>query len=150
MHEKKNSINVVLVDDDAEDREFFQEVVEELPYEVALTTYKNGQEFIDGLIQNKDLLPDLVFLDLNMPIKNGIQSLKEVRQMEEFKKIPIIAIYSTSISPEDKADTFHLGADAYISKPNDYRELKMLISKIFEMDWKNRSTNKANFIITPI
>ncbi len=150
MLDKNTTIKVVLVDDDAEDREFFQEVIDELPYEIQLTMYKNGQEFVDGLVESKNSLPDLVFLDLNMPIKSGIQSLKEVRQMEEFKKIPIIAIYSTSISPQDQADTFHLGADAYICKPNDYRELKRLISKIFEMDWKNRSTDKVNFIITPI
>lgn len=143
-------IRVVLVDDDADDREFFQEAVGELPYEIELIVYRNGQEFVDGMIAGKDKMPDLVFLDLNMPIKNGKDALRELRGMEEFKNIPVIAIYSTSTSDTDQAETLIYGADAFISKPTDYSHLKKLISKIFEIDWKNRSTDKKNFVITPL
>lgn len=143
-------IRVVLVDDDADDREFFQEVVGELPFNIELTIYKNGQEFVDGMVSNKQAVPDLVFLDLNMPIKNGKEALKELRAMEEFKTIPVIAIYSTSTSEFDQAETFVAGADAFISKPSDYRDLRLLISKIFEIDWKRRNSDKRNFVITPL
>jgi len=143
-------IRVVLVDDDAEDREFFEEVVGELPFNVELTQYKNGQEFVDGMVSNKQAIPDLVFLDLNMPIKNGKEALKELRAMDEFRSIPVIAIYSTSTSEFDQAETFIAGADAFISKPSDYRDLKLLISKIFEIDWKRRNSDKRNFVITPL
>lgn len=150
MFAELNLIRVVLVDDDAEDREFFEEVIEELPFNVALTVYKNGQEFVDGMVSGGSPVPDLVFLDLNMPIKNGKDALKELRAMEEFKTIPVIAIYSTSTSEADQADTFLAGADAFISKPTDYRDLKHLIAKILEIDWKGRSGDRKNFVITPL
>lgn len=150
MMDKLANIKVVLVDDDSDDIEFFQEIIEKLPYNIDLRIFKNGQEFVDGMLADKTNVPDLVFLDLNMPVKNGIQALKELRQIPEFKNIPVVAIYSTSISEKDQADTFLLGADAFISKPSDYGNLQLMIQKIFEIDWKNRNTDKKNFIITPL
>lgn len=150
MIEKFGSRNVVLVEDDADDIEFFQEAIEKIPFNVELRIFRNGQEFVDGMLADKTNVPDLVFLDLNMPIKNGIQALKELRQIPEFKNIPIVAIYSTSISEKDHAETFLLGADAFISKPTDYGDLNSMILKIFEIDWKTRKTDKKNFIITPL
>ena len=141
---------VILVEDDADDIEFFTECLDDIPYEVMLTVYRNGQQFVDGMIANKDSLPDLVFLDLNMPVKDGVQALKELRAMPDFKDIPVVAIYSTSISEKDHADTFLHGADAFLSKPNDYNDLKRLIKQIFDIDWKNRNTDRKNFIITPL
>jgi CheY-like chemotaxis protein len=143
-------VRVVLVDDDPDDREFFQEVISELPYEIELTVYKNGQEFLNGMVARTEGMPDLVFLDLNMPVKNGKDALRELRSMDEFKNIPVIAIYSTSTSDADQAETLLSGADAFISKPTDYGQLKKLISKIFEMDWKNRNVDRKNFVITPL
>lgn len=150
MLNKFGNTNVVLVEDDADDIEFFQEAISEMPYKIDLRIYKNGQAFVEGMLADKTNIPDVVFLDLNMPIKNGVQALKELREIPEFKNIPIVAIYSTSISEKDQADTFLLGADAFISKPNDYKDLHKLIQKIFEIDWKNRNTDKKNFIITPL
>lgn len=150
MIDKLGKTKVILVEDDAEDIEFFMECLEDLPYEAEVTTYRNGQEFVDGMIANRTNLPDLVFLDLNMPVKNGVQALKELRALPDFKNIPVVAIYSTSISEKDHAETFLHGADAFISKPNDYKDLKRLIRQIFEIDWKNRNTDKKNFIITPL
>lgn len=150
MIDRLGKIRVVLVEDDADDIEFFTECLEEIPYDVELTTYRNGQEFVDGMIANKPSLPDLVFLDLNMPVKNGVQALKELRAIPDFKYIPVVAIYSTSVSEKDHADTFLHGADAFLSKPNDYKDLKQLIKRIFDIDWKNRNTDRRNFVITPL
>ncbi len=150
MLDKFGVTKVVLVEDDADDREFFKEAIEEIPYKIDLRIFMNGQEFVEGMMAEKSNVPDLVFLDLNMPVKNGVQALKELREVPEFKNIPIVAIYSTSISEKDQADTFLLGADAFISKPNDYKDLRKLIQKIFEIDWKNRNTDKKNFIISPL
>lgn len=150
MLDKKGVTKVVLVEDDADDREFFQEAISDLSYDINVTIYKNGQEFIEGMMADKTNLPDLVFLDLNMPIKNGVEALKELRNIPEYQKIPVVAIYSTSRSEKDQAETFLLGADAFITKPNDYKEMKKIIKKLFEIDWKNRQTEKKNFIILPI
>ena len=140
----------MLVEDDADDVEFFTDCLKEIPYEVDLTVYRDGQAFVDGMAAGQPSLPDIVFLDLNMPVKNGVQALKELRAMPGFRDIPVVAIYSTSVSETDQAETFLHGADAFISKPNDYSDLKRLIRQIFEIDWKSRSTDKKNFIIVPL
>lgn len=149
MTEENRIIRVALAEDDAEDREFFQEVLEQLPVNVALTLYNNGLELVNGLASGVEKMPDIVFLDLNMPIMNGIQALEEIRKKDEFKRIPIIAIYSTSTSPKDQIDTFNLGADAYISKPNDYKVLKSVLQKVLEIDWQNWDRSKGNYLIEP-
>lgn len=149
MIELNRIIRVALAEDDAEDREFFQEVIEQLPVNVELTLYKNGLELVNGLAANKEQMPDIVFLDLNMPIMNGITALEEIRKKEEFKKIPVIAIYSTSTSPKDQIETFNLGADAYISKPSDFKVLKTVLQKVLEIDWKNWDRENGNFLIDP-
>ena len=150
MLDKKGVTKVVLVEDDADDVEFFQEAVSDLSYDIKVTVYRNGQEFMDGIQAEKTELPDLVFLDLNMPIKNGVQTLKELRNIPEFQKIPVVAIYSTLRSESDHAQTFLLGADAFITKPTDYKEMKKIIKTLFDIDWKNRNTEKKNFVISPI
>jgi len=147
MSDNTRKFRIAMADDDQEDREFFQEVLEMISNDVELVLYKNGLELVNGLVESKDSLPDLVFLDLNMPVMNGIAALKEIRNIDVFKKIPIIAIYSTSTSPQDQIDTFNLGADAYISKPNDYGVLKKVLRKVLEIDWKNWNKDKDNFII---
>ncbi|MFY0481417.1 response regulator [Flavobacterium sp. PLA-1-15] len=147
MPEHKRKFKIAIADDDAEDREFFQEVLETITSEVELSVYMNGMELLKGLLDSKDDLPDLVFLDLNMPVMNGIAALTEIRNIDVFKKIPVIAIYSTSTSPKDQIDTFNLGADAYISKPNDYGVLKRVLQKVLEIDWTTWNKDKDNFII---
>jgi len=147
MSDINRKFRIAIADDDQEDREFFQEVLEMIANDVELTIYRNGLELVNGLVENKDNLPDLVFLDLNMPVMNGIAALKEIRNIDVFKKIPIIAIYSTSTSTQDQIETFNLGADAYISKPNDYGVLKKVLQKVIQIDWSKWNKDKDNFLI---
>ena len=147
MSDINRKFRIAIADDDPEDREFFQEVLEMIANDVELTIYRNGLELVNGLVENKDNLPDLVFLDLNMPVMNGIAALKEIRNIDVFKKIPIIAIYSTSTSTQDQIETFNLGADAYISKPNDYGVLKKVLQKVIQIDWSKWNKDKDNFLI---
>lgn len=80
-------------------------------------------------LNEKDIvLPQLIFLDLNMPIKNGLECLKEIRSDEKLKNISI-AIYSTSNNQKDIENTFTYGANVYITKPSDFNTLKNLLEK---------------------
>jgi len=147
--QKTTNLKIALAEDDEDDREFFQEVLMTIAPDATLKFYKNGLELVNGLSENIEDLPDIVFLDLNMPVMNGIQALEEIRSKEFFKKIPVIAIYSTSALETDQQKTFRLGADAFLSKPNDYRDLKSLLQQVIETDWKNKGPEKLNFVITP-
>ncbi len=85
-----------------------------------------------------------------MPMMTGFESLKQIRNDTKFKDILIIAIYSTSATQEGIKNTFGLGANAYIVKPTDFNDLKKLLKKVFEMDWKERVGDLKidSFIIT--
>lgn len=140
-------LNIVLADDDEDDRMFFKEVIDEVAMQTKLSLFKNGQELMDYLMLPNIVLPSLIFLDLNMPIKNGLQSLTEIRAQQRFKDI-VVAIYSTSSSEQDIEDTFVRGANIYINKPNNFSKLTEVIEKVLNLNWQyfTNNLNKENFL----
>jgi len=133
-------MNIVLVDDDEDDRILFKEVIEEIPIRTKLSLFNDGQELMDYLILSNEQLPDLIFLDLNMPIKNGLQCLKEIRDNPDLNHI-VIAIYSTSSSDKDIEDTLVNGANIYITKPTNLMKLKQVVKKVLQINWQYHTSN---------
>ncbi len=143
----KKSVNIFLADDDPEDREIFLEVIGEVVPHVDVTIAKNGKELMNLLTQ-KEELPDIIFLDLNMPFKNGQECLVEIRSSEKLKSIPVI-IYSTSRSREHIDDTFMKGANFYFPKPDSFKELRAMMARIFALDWEDlMKPRKERFILS--
>ena len=103
---------------------------------------------MDYVTKNEDALPDVIFLDLNMPRKNGLECLKEIRNNTKCKKI-VIAIYSTSASEHDIEETFRNGANVFIKKPNDFQTLKKILSDVVTLNWQYHTSglNKDNFLL---
>lgn len=143
-----DSILITLADDDEDDRLFFTDAFEELKINTVVNTVKNGKELLNYLNQPETVLPNIIFLDLNMPILNGIECLKEIKQDNKFNDI-VIAIYSTSSSDQDVEDTFVLGANIYIKKPNNFNDLKKVLSDIVTINWQYHTNglNKDNFLL---
>lgn len=141
-------LNVALVDDDKDDRFLFQEVIEEIKINTNLLLFTNGQEFMDYLTQESIGNLHIVFLDLNMPVKNGIQCLEEIRSNNRFNDISV-AIYSTSSSEADIEETFVKGANVYINKPNDFKSLKKTIEQVLRVNWQYNTSvlNRGNFLL---
>ena len=123
---EKATHQVVLADDDVDDCMFFQDALEELPVSVAVTIVNDGVELMRYLSKNSDNLPDLLFLDLNMPRKTGFECLSEIKRDEKLKHLPVI-IYSTSLDVEVLNVVYDKGAFGYIRKPGDYTKLKKVI-----------------------
>jgi response regulator RpfG family c-di-GMP phosphodiesterase len=142
-----DALNIILVDDDVDDRLFFKDVLDQIDIKTKLVIFKNGQELMDYLLAPHVILPDLVFLDLNMPMKNGIECLEEIRENDRLQNM-IVAIYSTSSSEKDIENTFIRGASIYINKPNSLNELKKVIKKTLQINWQYRMSNQNmdNFI----
>jgi CheY-like chemotaxis protein len=138
--EKKNEIKVLIADDDDDDREFFTEVVSEVAPRVTVKNVKNGAALMDYMNESGPGLPDIIFLDLNMPCKNGRECLKEIKKNEKFRHIPVI-IYSTSSNIKDIENAYNDGADLYVTKPNSFSELKKIAKKVFSIDWSNLVLN---------
>ena len=133
-------LNIALADDDEDDRMIFNEVIEELDMKTKLSLFKNGQELMDYLRLPNIVLPNLIFLDLNMPVKNGMQCLLEIRQNPALKDLAI-AIYSTSSSEKDIEETFVNGANIYINKPTNFGTLRGVIEKVLQLNWQYKTSN---------
>jgi len=148
MNFSTNKINILLADDDNEDRELFAEALEESGLEYNLKTFENGKQLVDYL-DNSEEVPSLLFLDLNMPLLSGLESLKIIRANTAFDKMPV-AIYSTSSSENDKNSTFESGANIYISKPSDFSQLKKMLKQVVLMrdDLSNTEIDKDKFVFT--
>jgi CheY-like chemotaxis protein len=141
-------ILITLADDDEDDRLFFTDAFDELKINTVVNTVKDGKELLNYLNLPDTVLPNIIFLDLNMPILNGIDCLKEIKQNEKFNNIAI-AIYSTSSSEQDIENTFVLGANIYIKKPNNFDDLKKILSEVVIINWQYHTNglNKDNFLL---
>lgn len=131
----QDPMHILLADDDEDDRAFFSEAILELKMDNKLTLFKDGKGLMDYLVDPDSKLPHILFLDLNMPGKTGIDCLKEIRANTRFKDVSV-AIYSTSSSEKDIEDTFIEGANIYIKKPNDFSMLKKVIKEVINMNWQ--------------
>jgi CheY-like chemotaxis protein len=121
-----NSIALLLADDDPSDRYLFKKALDGLSLPVTLEEVQNGNELLNWLSGNETPVPDILFLDLNLPLNNGYACLAKIRLMEKLKNLPIV-IYSHAFDPTT-ADALHgFGAHYYIRKPLDFILLKKLI-----------------------
>lgn len=144
----KDFIHITLADDDEDDRLFFTDAFNEIKVNTKVNTFNDGVELMDYLNNENTLLPHVLFLDLNMPRKNGIECLLEIKQNPRFKDIAI-AIYSTSSSEDHIEETFVNGANIYIKKPNDFNTLKKVLSEVVTLNWQYHTSglNKDNFLL---
>ncbi len=142
--------NIFLADDDADDLLFFEDALKEIAIPSQLTISHNGLE----LMSNLETLtahppPDVIFLDLNMPFKNGFECLKEIRETPKLKDIPVV-IFSTSNNESTVSKTYSLGANCYCCKPNSHKTLIKTIESVLALDlWKqNQQLPRDQFVLT--
>lgn len=131
--------NIILADDDADDCEFFEEALKEVSSETELTITRDGVELMNTLyeIVTEPPPPDMIFLDLNMPRKNGFECLTEIRETPRWKNIPVV-IFSTSANVDTIERAYSLGANCYIRKPGSHQLLKRAIETALAYDfWGN-------------
>ena len=143
------NLNIFLADDDKADRILFKEALAELPVSAELTTFKNGEQLMERLTKKQNKLPDVLFLDLNMPRKNGLVSLGEIKRNNELDSFPVI-IFSTALEQDKVKQVFRDAAHYYIRKPNDFSELKKIIYEALTLITKgnNPLPGKDKFILT--
>jgi CheY-like chemotaxis protein len=125
MPTKMEVKSIFLAEDDEDDVVIFNEILLDIGKEINMTVAVNGFELM-RLLQNARVLPELIFLDLNMPLKNGFQCLEEIRSNGDWKDIRII-MYSTSAQPQQIEKAYKQGADLYLQKPTSYTEFKQAI-----------------------
>ena len=122
-------LNVLLAEDDSADRLLFEEVLAELPVSVNLFTVTNGEQLLEWLNKKGNKLPDVLFLDLNMPRKNGFAALGEIKRSATLQDLPVI-IFTTANDKERIKQVYKDAAHYYIRKPNTFPALKELVYKV--------------------
>lgn len=145
---KNKAYNIILADDDEDDRTFFKEAMSETVETAIVNTANDGLELMSMLSRKAEKLPDAIFLDLNMPRKNGQECLAEIKTNRVYKNIPVV-IYSTSSNRDQIDSTFMAGANLYISKPDSYIKLKVILKKVFALkceEYKPQPT-KEKFVL---
>ncbi len=142
-------LNILLAEDDEDDCQFFTDAIAQMKVKTKLQTFKDGEALMDYLHDPIHTTPDLIFLDLNMPRKGGMECLEEIRKDAKLKDL-VIAIYSTSASENDVEDTFVRGANIYIHKPNDFPSLKKVLAEVLSVNWQYHTSglDKANFLLS--
>ena len=142
-------LKILLADDDMDDRLLFEDALDEIPVKSEVKSVKDGVELMEYLRNENGQLPNLLFLDLNMPRMGGIDCLKEIRKDAKLKEL-CVAIYSTSSSEQDIENTFVQGANVYIKKPNDFKTLKKALKKVLELNWhyEYSGLNRENFLLS--
>jgi len=138
---------IFLADDDPDDRELFMDALNDTFINTNLITANDGEQLIK-LLNNSNILPDIIFLDLNMPLKDGFECLDEIKKSSKLKNIPVV-ILSTSNHSETITKVQNLGASNYISKPPTFEQLKSALRQILVNNWQTKTNppKKNDFII---
>ncbi|MEO7444708.1 MAG: response regulator [Ferruginibacter sp.] len=126
--------HIFLADDDADDCLIFEEALREINIEVGLSMANDGKMLMSLLSDTQPSKPDLIFLDLNMPLMNGFECLSAIRKDPELKAIPVIIFSTTAVTDfVDKA--YDRGADFYVTKPESFSKMKTMLAGILSRDW---------------
>jgi CheY-like chemotaxis protein len=143
------NIKILLADDDNADCLLFKDALEELPISANLTIVHNGEQLIEEITRKEGQFPDVLFLDLNMPRKNGFASLGEIKRSSELENLPVV-IFSTASDSETVKKVFRDAAHYYICKPTDFEQLKKVIYEALTlvMQKNNPLPLKENFMIS--
>lgn len=141
--DRKEKNYIILAEDDEDDRIFFKEAFHELNLSTELRVAEDGFELMNFLEKPDIDLPQLILLDLNMPLINGFECLEMMKKNSQLKNIPVI-IYSTSANPEDIKKSYILGAHFYVHKPINHQQFKTAIKKVLLTDWEKAVPPKIN------
>jgi len=147
-----NQLNILLADDDTDDCLFFKKALEELLLSTHLTIVHDGEQLLNYLSKNSEHLPDVLFLDLSMPRKNGFECLSEIKENKKLKDL-LVVIFSTSF-PQDRnyeenmiKMLLKIGARDYIRKSGDFAQLKQVIHNTLIMVAENNSPDRQGKIL---
>ena len=140
-------MNILLADDDQDDRYFFDLALKEIQVSTKLTTVSDGEKLMNYLSENLENLPDVLFLDINMPRKNGFDCLSEIKHNKKLQDLNVV-MFSTTNSQDAITMLFKGGAKVYIHKPNDFEQLKEVINHALPIaSEKIFSTGQIKYIL---
>jgi len=145
-------LDLLLAEDDTDDCVLFESALESSSFDTTLKFVYDGEQLMKLLLLDSYVLPDVLFLDLNMPRKNGLECLSEIRHYERIRALPVV-IFSTSYDESIVNLIYKNGAIYYFSKPPEFSQLRKLIQKALTLIAQNTSIAvtqpiRGNFVLT--
>ena len=147
--EGQTSLNILLADDDIDDCIFFKSVLEKIPLATSLVAVHNGEELMHLLTNETYQLPHVLFLDLNMPRKNGFECLSEIKLNPKLKYLPVV-MFSTSNEQELVSRLYLNGAQYFIRKPPIISQFEKIIEQTLILIGRENLLQPAreNFVLS--
>ena len=146
---KPKPLNVLLADDDIDDCSFFKQALVELKLDAHLTTVHDGEQLMHIIKRDEAPVPYIIFLDLNMPRKNGFECLTEIKHNPLLKTT--IVIFSTSFEQEVVNRLYDNGANYFVRKPVEFSQFKKIIEQTFDkllIPNNDLQPLRENFVVT--
>lgn len=140
------ALKILFVDDDLDESYLFNEALEYCKIDFEMVKAYDGNHLISYLHNND--FPDVVIIDINMPNKDGLEALAEVRSHEKFKDLPLI-MYSTNKNEESINNCYERGANMFVVKPADFDGMVQVVNRIISIDWKKPpKMSREEFVVT--
>jgi two-component system, chemotaxis family, response regulator Rcp1 len=143
---QKPKLRLLLVDDDATDRELFIDAISMIGKNYEVSESSDGEEALHYLT-TCEMLPHLVILDLNMPVKDGRATLKEIKSHSILKSIPV-CIMSTSSAHFDVENAYSNGANLFLVKPFEFKELLEMLNSLLNLFHKYVTLLDESMLVT--
>ncbi|MGN6400976.1 MAG: response regulator, partial [Flavisolibacter sp.] len=121
-------VNILVAEDDRDHFLLLEEAIENTLPHYRITHSRDGKECLQKIEEQE--VPDMIFLDLNLPRKNGLDCLVEIRKQKHLQTTPVV-IYSTSSDFEDIDLCYKAGCTLYLVKPPSFKELLVQVKKLF-------------------
>ena len=118
-----------MIDDDPDEALFFSDALSDLGLSTAFRYVGNGMDTLPELLKKDGYLPDVIFMDINMPMTNGWECLRGLKSVAEFRSVPIVMYSNSDIEKEGSAAS-DVGAAAFMTKPTNFDELKSNLSRL--------------------
>lgn len=134
--------SVLLAENDREQCFFFKKSLLQVRSKIQYTEVHDGEQLTKLL---KNFMPDILFIDLNMPCKNGMDCIRDLRSNNSYDKLPIV-VYSISTQPETIQQAYKTGANLYLVKPSEYFNLVHSLDAILSLDWSDPEKVKESFL----
>lgn len=135
--------HIILAEDDIDDQNIFQIALQEIDSTISTEFVSNGKELLNLLQTSK---PDLLFLDLDMPYKNGLECLIEMKNEPELEKIPVI-VFSSTTKPSNIQTAYEMGAHLFFIKPPVYTDYLSSIKAIFKLNWNDPDSVREQYCV---
>jgi CheY-like chemotaxis protein len=135
--------DIVLAEDDIDDQNIFQIALQEINPAIQTKFVSNGRE-LSSLLQTHK--PDLLFLDLEMPYKNGLECLVDIRSSPELEMVPVV-VFSSTTRPSNIQTAYEMGAHLFFIKPPIYSDYLNSIKAIFKLNWSEPESIKKQYCI---